>query len=106
MANNTQEVAQVYLTANANLQCFNGPGVCYGIFVASASNTPLLTVTDSNSNIAGNVSRDPDGTGNQTIAAQFVPAAATFYRLPAKVLNGLNVTISGNVVCTVFGNKG
>ena len=102
MSNITAEVGQPYFTANANRQCFTGPGSCIGVFVSSASNTPLLTLTDS----AGNVSGNATGNGNETILAQFVPAAATFYRAPAKCVTGLNVTIGGNVVCTVFGNKG
>lgn len=95
------EKGQYYLAANANLQCFVGSGELIGVFVSSASGTPLLTVNDSNANSLGNTSAN----GN-TVIAQFVPVAATFYRMPAKLLTGLNLTISGSVTCTAFGNRG
>ena len=102
------EKGQVYLTANANLQCFVGQGELIGVFVASASNTPLLTIQDCNGNLNGaNVAADyVNGNMNQTVAPQFVPVSATFYRLPAKLLQGCRIEMSGNIVCTVFANKG
>lgn len=87
---------QITLAANANANCSVGPGVLGGIFVSSASNTPLLTVLDAAAPVAGN-------TG--AIAAQFVPVAATWYRLPARFSTGLQVVIGGNVTYTVFYNK-
>ena len=101
MSNAVIEKGQPYLVANANLQCFSGAGELIGIFVSSASNTPLLTVNDSTSNSTGNTSAN----GN-TVIPQFVPVSATFYRMPIKLTTGLNVTISGNVTCSVIANRG
>lgn len=87
-----------FVANNANISCFTGPGSVIGVFVSSASNTPLLTVNDSaNANVAGNAN---------AVVCQFVPAAATYYAMPARLGNGLSLTIGGNVVCTVFGNRG
>ena len=102
MSTPVTEKGQAYLTANANRQCFTGPGELIGIFVSSASNTPLLTVNDAIANSAGNV---VSSNGN-TIVPEFVPTSATFYRMPMKLTQGLNVTISGNVTCSIIANKG
>lgn len=101
MSSPVTEKGQYYLAANANVQCFSGSGELIGIFVSSASGTPLLTVNDSLSNSAGNTSAN----GN-TVIPQFVPVTATFYRMPAKLMTGLNITISGSVTCAIFANKG
>lgn len=100
MSFNAVKKGQPYLTANANLQCFSGPGELIGCFISSASNTPLLTINDSTSNGVGNTVAN----GN-TVIAQFVPAVG-YYEMPAKLLTGLNITIGGNVTLTAFANKG
>lgn len=107
MSNKVAENGQIYLAANANVQCFTGPGEIIGIFVSDASSSPLLTVQDANANVGGNLTRDA-ANGNMTasVAATFVPVAATFYRMPAKLINGLNIQVGGKVTCTIFANKG
>lgn len=86
-----------FLTANANLTCFTGAGNIIGIFVSSASNTPLLTVLDSaNANQAGNAN---------AVVCQFVPVVG-YVAIPSRVSTGLSLNISGNVVCTAFANRG
>ena len=58
-----------------------------GIMVASASSTPTIKV----------------GEGSTTIVNTFTPLAGTFYPMPCTFgKNGLTVTISGTVDCTVF----
>lgn len=108
MSNAVIQKGQVYLTANANLQCFIGAGELIGVFVSSASNTPLLTIQDANANLAGaNVTADyANGNMNQTVAAQFIPVAGNFYQMPARLINGLRIEMGGNVVLTAYANKG
>ena len=65
---------------------YTGSGGLAGIFVASASSTPTIKVSD-------------DST---TMVNTFTPAAATFYQLPGRFGTSLVVTISGTVDCTVF----
>jgi hypothetical protein len=61
-----------------------------GIFVSAASATPTITVYDD------------AGTGTSTkIVDTFTPVAGTYYKLPFRALNGLNVVIGGTVSCTV-----
>lgn len=100
MSNPVIEKGQAYLTANANIQCFVGSGELIGIFVSSASNTPLLTVNDSNGNSLGNTV----GNGN-TVIPQFVPTVG-FHRMPVKLTTGLNVSMSGNITCSIIANRG
>lgn len=62
----------------------------HGIFVSAASSTPTITVYDDS------------GTGTTSkMVDTFTPVAATFYPLPFRALNGINVVISGTVSCTV-----
>ena len=77
------------LSATANV-CAR-PCDVLGIFVASASNTPTITVYDSATTTTG----DP-------IVTVFTPSPATFYPMPAATESGLYVVISGTVNCTVF----
>lgn len=86
----TQQVVDVAsrrlnLTATATIA---GSGEMMGIWVSSASATPTIKVADSKG----------------TLANTFTPVAATWYRLPFKFINGLTVTISGTVDCTVAYN--
>jgi len=60
--------------------------IMLGIFVAQASSTPTISVTD----------------GSSTVVASFVPIAGSFYPIPAQLNTSLRVTISGTVNCTVF----
>ena len=60
-----------------------------GIFVASASSTPTITVYDS----AGTAT-------TTTVVGVFTPAAATWYRLPFLFKNGIYIAIGGTVNCT------
>jgi len=62
-----------------------------GIFVASASSTPTITIYDSATT-----------TTTTRIISTFTPVGATFYPIPATCLNGCYVVISGTVDCTVF----
>lgn len=72
------------LTATGTMSS-NG-GTLMGIFVASASATPTLKVSDSNG----------------TIANTFTPTAGQYYPLPTTFSGTLTVTIGGTVDCTVF----
>jgi hypothetical protein len=96
MAQWTQENYQYTTANNANMNLGAGAGTLGGIFVSSASNTPLLCVQDASAPLAAN--------GN-AIVNEFVPVAATYYRIPAHFNAGLSVRIGGNVVYTVLWNK-
>jgi hypothetical protein len=78
--------AQNYKNLTASGTVASGPGGMFGIFVASASSTPTIKVTD----------------GAATVVNTFTPAGATFYTIPARFSTGLVVTIGGTVDCTVF----
>lgn len=106
MSNPVTERGTPYLVSNANVQCFTGPGEVIGFFCSQASSTPLIAVYDANSNQALVDPNQGFGNGNQTVAPQFVPAGAVFYRFPSKVLNGCRVEINGNVVGTLYANRG
>lgn len=78
--------SQNYKNITSTTTVTTNAGGCYGIFVASASNTPTLKVSD----------------GETTIVNTFTPAAATFYQIPARFGTSLVVTVGGTVDCTVF----
>ena len=61
-----------------------------GIFVASASSTPTITVYDS----ATTTTTDP-------ITGTFTPSGGTWYTIPVAVESGLYVVIGGTVNATV-----
>lgn len=61
-----------------------------GIFVAAASATPTITIYDD------------AGTGTSVpMVTVFTPVAGTYYKLPFRALNGINVVVGGTVSCTV-----
>ena len=78
--------SQNYKNITSTTTVYTGTGGLFGIFVASASNTPTIKVSD----------------GANTIVNTFTPAGATFYTIPARFGTSLVVTISGTVDCTVF----
>ena len=78
--------SQNYKNITATTTIYTGRGGILGIFVASASSTPTIKVTD-NSN---------------TIVNTFTPSAASWYPMPARFNTNLVVTISGTVDATVF----
>ena len=78
--------AQNAKNITATTTVFTGTGGLFGIFVASASSTPTIKVSD----------------GVTTMVNTFTPATATFYQLPGRFNTSLVVTISGTVDCTVF----
>jgi hypothetical protein len=82
-----------YKNITASTTIRTGPGNLLGIFVASASATPTIKVTD-------------DTTGSTTtIVNTFTPIAGTFYPMPFSFTTALRVTISGTVDCTVSWNS-
>lgn len=78
--------SQNYTNTSSTKTIYTGTGGLFGIFVASASNTPTIKVTD----------------GSSTVVNTFTPAGATFYQIPARFGTNLVVTIGGTVDCTVF----
>ena len=78
--------AQNYKNITATTTIYVGTGGLLGIFVASASSSPTITVSD----------------GASTLVAQFTPVAATFYPMPGRFGTSLIVTLGGTVNCTVF----
>jgi hypothetical protein len=61
-----------------------------GIFVSNAAATPTITIYDDSA------------TGTSVpLVTTFTPVAGTYYKLPFRALNGLNVVIGGTVSCTV-----
>jgi hypothetical protein len=78
--------AQNAKNITATTTVYTGTGGLFGIFVASASSTPTIKVSD-------------DST---TMVNTFTPTGATFYQLPGRFGTSLVVTISGTVDCTVF----
>lgn len=78
--------SQFYKNLTSTTTVYTGNGGILGIFVASASATPTLKVSD----------------GSNTIVNTFTPSAATFYPMPAQFGTSLIVTVSGTVDCTVF----
>jgi len=90
MAKATGESAASYSDITSSTLVTRGAGKLLGIFVASASSTPAIKVWDQTS------------AGSPVIVNTFTPVGANFYRIPARFKNGLFVTISGTVDCTVF----
>ncbi len=82
--------SQNYNHITSSTQISAKPAAILGIFCASASSTPTITVYD---NTAGS------GT---ILVNTFTPNAASFYPMPARTKTGLYVAISGTVDCTVF----
>ena len=79
-----------YAHLSASGAAVTGRGAMVGIFVASCSASPTITVYDST-------------TGSGTLIVNtFTPAAGQFYPLPARFATGLYVAIGGTVDCTVF----
>jgi len=78
--------AQNAKNITATTTVYTGSGGLAGIFVASASSTPTIKVSDCAT----------------TMVNTFTPTAATFYQLPGRFGTSLVVTISGTVDCTVF----
>ena len=80
-----------YIEASANVK--NQPGKLKGIFVSAASNTPQITVYDSQTT----------GT-NATVLGVFAPTSSTNYNFfdGINVANGIYVVISGTVKATVY----
>lgn len=78
--------SQNYKNITSTTTIYTGTGGLLGIFVASASSSPTITVSD----------------GSNTMVAQFTPVAATFYPMPGRFNTSLVVTIGGTVNCTVF----
>jgi len=78
--------SQNYKNITSTTTVYTGTGGLFGIFVASASSTPTIKVSD----------------GATTIVNTFTPAGATFYTIPARFGTSLVVTIGGTVDCTVF----
>jgi len=78
--------SQNYKNITSTTTVYTGTGGLFGIFVASASSTPTIKVSD----------------GAATIVNTFTPAGATFYTIPARFGTSLVVTIGGTVDCTVF----
>ena len=67
------------------------PGQLLGIFVASASATPVITVVDAATAVS-----------SPLIVNAFTPIGGTWYPIPGTYNTGLRVVISGTVDCTVF----
>lgn len=78
--------SQNYKNITATTTVYTGTGGILGIFVASASSTPTIKVSD----------------GAGTMVNTFTPVSATFYPMPGRFNTSLVVTISGTVDCTVF----
>ena len=78
--------SQNYKNITATTTVYTGTGGCFGIFVASASSTPTIKVSD----------------GATTMVNTFTPTGATFYQIPGRFNTSLVVTIGGTVDCTVF----
>lgn len=72
-----------HLTATTTL--VSAPGNLLGIFVASASATPTLAVSD----------------GANIVVNTFTPSAGQWYAMPFRFGTSLIVTIGGTVDCTV-----
>lgn len=78
--------SQNYKNITSTTTVYTGTGGLLGIFVASASSTPTIKVSD----------------GAGTMVNTFTPVGATFYPLPGRFNTSLVVTIGGTVDCTVF----
>ena len=80
--------SHLYSNITATTTIYPSNCIILGIFVASASSSPTISITD----------------GANTVVATFTPVAATFYPIPAQCSTNLVVTIGGTVNCTVFWN--
>ena len=78
-----------YANISATTTVRTGAGYLTGIFVASASATPVITVYDNTS-------------AATLIVNAFTPIGGTFYPMPCTFQTGLHVVISGTVDCTVM----
>lgn len=84
-----ESAGYAHLIASGNV-C-GGPGALAGIFVSAASATPTITVYD-----------DVGAGTTVKMVGTFTPVAGTYYPLPGRAMNGLNVVLGGAVECTVF----
>lgn len=80
-------LAANYANMTATTTVSSNPCWIFGIWVSSASSTPTITVTDG---------------ASTAFVPVFTPVAATYYQFPCCLNNGLKVTISGTVNCTVM----
>lgn len=80
-----------YLDATAKVK--TAPAKLKGIFVSAASNTPTITVYDTQTTVT-----------DVKVLDTFTPVAATNYNFydGLNTANGLYVVISGTVKCTVY----
>ena len=78
--------SQNYTNITATTTVSTEPCAMLGIFVATASSSPSIAVTD----------------GARTVVGSFVPSSSTFYAMPARTSTDLVVTLSGTINCTVF----
>ena len=78
-----------YKNLTASGLVLSGAGKLAGIFVASASSTPTIKIWDNTSAAA------------PVLVNTFSPSIG-WNAIPASVQNGIYVTISGTVDCTVF----
>ena len=78
--------SQNFKNITSTTTIYTGTGGILGIFVASASSTPTIKVSD----------------GTDTMVNTFTPVGATFYPLPGRFNTSLVVTVGGTVDCTVF----
>jgi hypothetical protein len=85
MSNPVNE-SQNFRNITSTTTVYTGTGGILGVFVASASSSPTIKVSD----------------GANTMVNTFTPVAATFYPMPGRFSTSLVVTISGTVDCTVF----
>lgn len=80
-----------YTQTSSSTAIKSSAGRLSGIFVSAASSTPTIKIWD-----------NTVGSGSVLIDT-FTPVAATYYPFPfANATNGIYITISGTVSCTVF----
>ncbi len=77
--------SQNYSNITSTSTLYTGDGNILGIFVASASGSPTIKISD----------------GTTTIVNTFTPVAATWYTLPFRFKTSLVITIGATVDCTV-----
>lgn len=80
----TVNESQNYTNMTGTTTVFTGNGNLLGIFVASASGSPTIKVSD----------------GAGTVVNTFTPVAATWYPMPFRFNTSLIVTIGATVDCT------
>lgn len=81
-----------YENITSSTLIYTGPCQLMGIWVSSASATPTIKVWDQTSAAA------------PIVANTFIPVGPGYYPIPVSCVNGLYVTISGTVDCTVIFN--